>query len=82
MSGYRVMSNYLSSVLENNNIKQNNLTFLFANISKTISATSNSFLLIMSQEIMRLHISMHFRWTAPSSYDHKIMGPIKYGSSA
>ena len=33
---------------KNNNIKQWNLNTVFANISKTISTTADSFLLIMS----------------------------------
>ena len=40
-----------------NNIKQRNLNSVFANISKTISQTSDSFLLIMSQ--IYLHCHMH-----------------------
>ena len=45
ISGYRVMKD-LSMLI--NNIKQRNLNTIFANISKTTSPTSDSFLLIMS----------------------------------
>ena len=45
LSGYRVMKNL---TMLKNNIKQMNLTPVFANILKTISPTSDSFLLIMS----------------------------------
>ena len=43
------LQSYKQFVNTENNIKQKNLNTVFANISKTIFATSDSFLLIMSQ---------------------------------
>ena len=46
--GYLVTDSYDKFVNAKNNIKQRNLNTVFANISKTIWPTSDSFLLIMS----------------------------------
>ena len=43
-----LLQSYVQCITTENNIKQNNFTSCFVNISKTISATSDSFLLIMS----------------------------------
>ena len=46
------LKNYEGFVNAKNNIKQRNLNAVFANISKTASPTSDSFLLIMSHMIV------------------------------
>ena len=43
------LQSYEQFIKAENNIKQKNLNSFFANISKTLSATSDSFPLIMSQ---------------------------------
>ena len=48
------LQSYKKFISIKNNVKQNNLTSFFANFSKTISPTSNSFLLIMSHITIKL----------------------------
>ena len=43
-----------------NNMKQRNLNTVYANILKTTSPTSDSFLLIMSQVWCNMHVQIHF----------------------
>ena len=52
--GYLVTS-YEGFDNSKNNMKQRNLNAVFANISKTTSPTSDSFLLIMSHMAMHVH---------------------------
>ena len=55
---YIWLQSYEGFVNAKNNRKQRNLNIVFANISKTASPTSNSFLLIMSQII---HFFLHLK---------------------
>ena len=57
ISGYGVMKD-LTMLKPKNNIKQKNFNTVFANISKTTSPTSDSFLLIMSHmwPIQKVHL--------------------------
>ena len=48
------LQSYEQFINTQNNVKQNDFNSFFANISKTISATSDSFPLILSHIVFRL----------------------------